>query len=194
MTRKEALQHPNWSMGAKITVDSATLMNKGLEFMEAMHLYQMPPEKISIVIHRESIIHSLVEYCDNAILAQLGAPDMRLPIQYALTWPRRLPGGPAQPLDLWNCGPLTFGSPDLENFRCLALALEAAKRGGTAGAVLNGANEAAVGLFLAGKIGFLDIADKVALAMDRVAPVQDPALGDILEADRAAREAVLASC
>ena len=103
MTREDALQHPNWSMGAKITVDSATLMNKGLEFIEAMHLYHMPPEKISIVIHRESIIHSLVEYCDNAMIAQLGTPDMRLPIQYALTWPERIPG-PASPLDLWNCG------------------------------------------------------------------------------------------
>lgn len=101
MTREDALQHPNWSMGAKITVDSATLMNKGLEFIEAMHLYHMPPEKISIVIHRESIIHSLVEYCDNAMIAQLGTPDMRLPIQYALTWPERIPG-PASPLDLWN--------------------------------------------------------------------------------------------
>ena len=193
MTRKDALQHPNWSMGAKITVDSATLMNKGLEVMEAMHLYQMPVEKISVVIHRESIIHSLVEYCDNAMLAQLGTPDMRLPIQYALTWPRRVAGGPGTPLDLWHCGPLTFGEPDLDTFRCLALALEAARTGGTAGAILNGANEAAVGLFLEGKIGFLDIADKVALAMEQVAPVQDPALGDILEADRAAREAVLAS-
>ena len=194
MTREDALQHPNWSMGAKITVDSATLMNKGLEVMEAMHLYQMPVEKISVVIHRESIIHSLVEYCDNAMLAQLGTPDMRLPIQYALTWPRRVAGGPGTPLDLWHCGPLTFGEPDLDTFRCLALALEAARTGGTAGAILNGANEAAVGLFLEGKIGFLDIADKVALAMEQVAPVQDPALGDILEADRAAREAVLASC
>ena len=193
MTREDALQHPNWSMGAKITVDSATLMNKGLEVMEAMHLYQMPVEKISVVIHRESIIHSLVEYCDNAMLAQLGTPDMRLPIQYALTWPRRVAGGPGTPLDLWHCGPLTFGEPDLDTFRCLALALEAARTGGTAGAILNGANEAAVGLFLEGKIGFLDIADKVALAMEQVAPVQDPALGDILEADRAAREAVLAS-
>ena len=193
MTREDALQHPNWSMGAKITVDSATLMNKGLEVMEAMHLYQMPVEKISVVIHRESIIHSLVEYCDNAMLAQLGTPDMRLPIQYALTWPRRVAGGPGTPLDLWHCGPLTFGEPDLDTFRCLALALEAARIGGTAGAILNGANEAAVGLFLEGKIGFLDIADKVALAMEQVAPVQDPALGDILEADRAAREAVLAS-
>ena len=165
-------------------------MNKGLEFIEAMHLYQMPPEKISVLIHRESIIHSLVEYCDNAVIAQLGAPDMRLPIQYALTWPKRVPG-PADPLDLWNCGALTFGSPDLETFRCLALAMEAAKTGGTAGAILNGANEAAVGLFLAGKIRFLEIGEKVARAMESVPVVQQPTLMDVLEADRAAREAVL---
>lgn len=186
VTRKDALQHPNWSMGAKITIDSATLMNKGLEFIEAMHLYQVPPEKISIVIHRESIIHSLVEYCDNAMIAQLGTPDMRLPIQYALTWPERIPG-PASPLDLWNCGPLTFGTPDLDTFRCLPLALEAARTGGTAGAILNGANEAAVARFLEGKIGFLDIAEQVARAMDQVPVVQRPTLEDILEADRAAR-------
>ena len=153
MTREDALQHPNWNMGAKITIDSATLMNKGLEFIEAMHLYHMPPEKISIVIHRESIIHSLVEYCDNAVIAQLGTPDMRLPIQYALTWPRRVEG-PATPLDLCSCGPLTFAQPDLDTFRCLALALKAARTGGTAGAILNGANEAAVSLFLDGTIGF----------------------------------------
>lgn len=189
MTRKEALQHPNWSMGAKITVDSATLMNKGLEFIEAMHLYHMPPEKISIVIHRESIIHSLVEYCDNAMIAQLGTPDMRLPIQYALTWPSRVPG-PARPLDLWDCGPLTFGRPDLETFRCLDLALKAARRGGTAGAILNGANEAAVALFLADKIGFLDIADRVEGAMEQVPVVETPSLEDVLQADQAAREAV----
>ncbi len=192
MTRKEALQHPNWSMGAKITVDSATLMNKGLEFMEAMHLYQMPPEKISIVIHRESIIHSLVEYCDNAVIAQLGAPDMRLPIQYALTWPERV-AGPADPLDLCSCGPLTFAKPDTDTFRCLALALEAAKTGGTAGAILNGANEAAVALFLEGKIGFLDIADRVRLAMEQVPVIQDPSMTQVLEADAAAREAVLSA-
>ena len=192
MTRKEALQHPNWSMGAKITVDSATLMNKGLEFMEAMHLYQMPPEKISIVIHRESIIHSLVEYCDNAVIAQLGAPDMRLPIQYALTWPERV-AGPADPLDLCSCGPLTFAKPDTDTFQCLALALEAAKTGGTAGAILNGANEAAVALFLEGKIGFLDIADRVRLAMEQVAVIQDPSMTQVLEADAAAREAVLSA-
>lgn len=190
MTREDALQHPNWSMGAKITVDSATLMNKGLEFIEAMHLYQMPPEKISIVVHRESIIHSLVEYCDNAMIAQLGTPDMRLPIQYALTWPERV-AGPATPLDLCSCGPLTFARPDTETFQCLALALEAAKTGGTAGAILNGANEAAVALFLEGKIGFLDIADRVRRAMEQVKVIADPSMTQVLEADAAAREAVL---
>ena len=190
MTREDALQHPNWSMGAKITVDSATLMNKGLEFIEAMHLYQMPPEKISIVVHRESIIHSLVEYCDNAMIAQLGTPDMRLPIQYALTWPERVVG-PATPLDLCSCGPLTFARPDTETFQCLALALEAAKTGGTAGAILNGANEAAVALFLEGKIGFLDIADRVRGAMEQVKVIADPSMTQVLEADAAAREAVL---
>ena len=190
MTREDALQHPNWSMGAKITVDSATLMNKGLEFIEAMHLYQMPPEKISIVVHRESIIHSLVEYCDNAMIAQMGTPDMRLPIQYALTWPERVVG-PATPLDLCSCGPLTFAQPDTETFQCLALALEAAKTGGTAGAILNGANEAAVALFLEGKIGFLDIADRVRGAMEQVKVIADPSMTQVLEADAAAREAVL---
>ena len=192
MARKDALQHPNWSMGAKITIDSATLMNKGLEFIEAMHLYQMPPEKISIVIHRESIIHSLVEYCDRGMIAQLGAPDMRLPIQYALTWPRRT-GGPAEPLDLCACGPLTFAQPDLDTFRCLDLALKAARTGGTAGAILNGANEAAVALFLEDRIGFLEIADRVALALDRVPVIPEPSMTQILEADQAAREAVLSA-
>ena len=190
MTRADALKHPNWSMGAKITIDSATLMNKGLEVIEAMHLYNMPPEKIEIVVHRESIIHSLVEYCDNAMIAQLGAPDMRVPIQYALTWPNRVPG-PATPLDIWNCGPLTFGKPDPDTFRCLALALKAAKRGGTAGAILNGANEAAVALFLEDKIGFLEIADRVEKAMASVPVVDDPTLEDILAADKAARAAAL---
>ena len=192
VTVEQALAHPNWSMGAKISVDSATMMNKGLEFIEAMRLYRMPPEKISIVIHRESIIHSLVEYCDNAVIAQLGTPDMRLPIQYALTWPRRVEG-PATPLDLCSCGPLTFAQPDLDTFRCLALALKAARTGGTAGAILNGANEAAVSLFLDGTIGFLDIADRVERAMDQVKVVQDPSMTQILEADQAAREAVLSA-
>lgn len=190
ITVEDALKHPNWSMGAKITVDSATLMNKGLEVIEAMHLYRMPVEKISVVIHRESIIHSLVEYCDNAMLAQLGAPDMRLPIQYALTYPKRV-AGPSDPLDLWNCGPLTFGTPDMTAFPCLALALEVAKAGGTAGAILNGANEAAVGQFLAGKIGFLDIPAKVEKALFQIKAVQNPSMQDILDADQAAREIVL---
>ena len=190
VTLEQALKHPNWSMGAKITVDSATLMNKGLEFIEAMHLYQMPPEKISIVVHRESIIHSLVEYCDNAVIAQLGSPDMRLPIQYALTWPERTPG-PAEPLDLLKCGALTFAEPDPKAFPCLALALKTAATGGTAGAILNGANEAAVGLFLQKKIGFMDISRRVARAMEEVPVVQDPTLDDVLNADRAAREVAL---
>ena len=186
----DALKHPNWSMGAKITIDSATLMNKGLEFIEAMRLYRMPPEKISVVIHRESIIHSLVEYCDNAVLAQLGEADMRLPIQYALTWPERK-AGPARALDLLSCPPLTFARPDPEAFRCLGLALQAARTGGLACAVLNGANEAAVGLFLRGKIGFCDIARRVERALSRV-PEGDPRdLDHILAADRAAREIAL---
>lgn len=190
VTLADALKHPNWSMGAKITVDSATMMNKGLEVIEAMRLYRMPLEKISVVIHRESIIHSLVEYCDNAVLAQLGAPDMRLPIQYALTYPARAPG-PAKPLDLLNCPNLTFAPPDEENFPCLALAKEAACTGGTATAILNGANEVAVADFLAGKIGFMDIPRRVERAMGAVAVIQDPALEDILSADAAARQATL---
>ena len=187
-TVEQALKHPNWSMGAKITVDSATLMNKGLEFIEAMRLYRMPPEKISIVVHRESIIHSLVEDCDNAVLAQLGVPDMRLPIQYALTWPARTQAV-AKPLDLLTCPPLTFHAPDYEAFPCLSLALEAAKTGGTATAILNGANEAAVGLFLAGQIPFGDIARRVERALAQVAVVQSPTLEDVLAADKAARQA-----
>ena len=185
-TIEQALNHPNWSMGAKITVDSATLMNKGLEFIEAMRLYHMPPEKISIVVHRESIIHSMVEYCDNAVLAQMGVPDMRLPIQYALTWPARTQAV-AKPLDLLTCPPLTFHAPDYEAFPCLSLALEAARTGGTATAVLNGANEAAVGLFLAGKIPFGDIARRVEHALAGVPVVQSPTLEDVLAADEAAR-------
>ena len=171
VTVAQALKHPNWSMGAKITVDSATLMNKGLEVIEAMRLYAMPLEKISVVIHRESIIHSLVEYCDNAILAQLGSADMRLPIQYALTWPDRVPGY-ATPLDLLFCPDLTFAAPDEVNFPCLALAKEAARTGGTATAILNGANEVAVDDFLHGKCGFYDISDRVEKALRTVPAVQ----------------------
>ena len=185
-TVEQALKHPNWSMGAKITVDSASMMNKGLEFIEAMRLYRLPPEQISIVIHRESIVHSLVEFHDGAILAQLGTPDMRLPIQYALTWPARTEG-PAAPLDLLACPPLTFHAPDWEAFPCLPLALEAAKRGGVATAALNGANEAAVALFLAGEIPFGAIPERVAKALAAAPDLPRPALEDILAADAAAR-------
>lgn len=190
VTRAQALKHPNWSMGAKITIDSATMMNKGLEFIEAMRLYEMPPEKISVVIHRESIIHSLVEYCDGAVLAQLGAPDMRLPIQYALTWPNRLPG-PADLLDLLTCGPLHFAPPDTEAFPCLALAIGAAKTGGTAPAIMNGANEVAVARFLADEIGFYDIPRLVEDALSQVSVVQAPGLDEILAADAAGRQVAM---
>jgi len=190
MTRADALKHPNWSMGAKITIDSATLMNKGLEFIEAMHLYAMPPEKISIVVHRESIIHSLVEYCDNAILAQMGTADMRLPIQYALSYPERILG-PATELDMLSCPNLTFARPDPDTFACLGLALKAAKLGGTAGAVLNGANEAAVGLFLKERIRFVDIARLVEQAMQDIPVRAVSELEDVLEADAQARRVVL---
>jgi len=188
VTVSDALKHPNWSMGAKITVDSATMMNKGLEVIEAMRLYDMPLEKISVVIHRESIIHSLVEYCDNAILAQLGTPDMRLPIQYALTWPERTPG-PAKPLDLLSCPPLTFAPPDYETFPCLSLAMEAARVGGTETAVLNASNEVAVEAFLNGKCGFFDVFARVEKSLKTVPVVQSPSLEDILAADAAARAA-----
>ena len=193
VTRQQALKHPNWSMGAKITIDSATLMNKGLEFIEAMRLYHMPPEKISIVVHRESIIHSLVEYCDNAVLAQLGVPDMRLPIQYALTWPDRT-AGVAEPLDLLHCPPLTFAEPDLEAFPCLRIAMETASVGGTLCAALNGANEAAVALFLNEKISFLEIPCLVERAVKEAVAKQDYNLSDVLSADQAARESVLRTC
>lgn len=189
-TRADALKHPTWKMGAKITIDCATLMNKGLEFIEAMRLYQVTPDQIQIAIHRQSIVHSLVEYCDNAVLAQLGVPDMRLPIEYALTYPRRVQAVAGE-LDLFSCPPLSFDKPDYETFRCLKLALEAARKPGTPCAVLNGANEAAVGLFLQDKVKFLDIADLVQSALETVPEGPADTLEQVLEADRAAREAVL---
>ena len=188
VTPAKALKHPNWSMGAKVTIDSATLMNKGLELLEAMSLFSVPPEKIQILVHRESILHSAVEYCDNSVIAQLGAPDMRLPIQYALSWPDRTPG-PADPLDLMTAGKLTFFSPDLETFPCLALAIRAAREGGTAPAILNGANEVAVARFLNEEIGFLDIPRVVEAALDRVPRAEQLTLEAIYAADRAARAA-----
>ena len=190
MTKADALKHPNWKMGPKITVDCATLMNKGLEVIEAMRLYRLPLEQVSVVIHRQSIVHSLVEYRDGAVLAQLGTPDMRLPIRYAMTYPER-GVNPAEPLDLLSCPPLTFAQPDRDAFPCLRLAETAAKEGGTACAILNAANEEAVRLFLAERIGFHDIARLVAETRARIPVQRNPSLEDILAADRAARETVL---
>jgi 1-deoxy-D-xylulose-5-phosphate reductoisomerase len=166
-------------------------MNKGLEFIEAMRLYGVSPEQVDIAIHRQSIVHSLVEFRDNAILAQLGVPDMRLPIQYALTYPERWESV-VEPLDLFSCPPLAFQRPDTETFQCLKLALECARKPGVACAVLNGANEAAVGLFLQDKIRFLEIGELVAGALQAVPDGPADTLEQILEADRAAREAVYA--
>ncbi len=190
VTAEDALRHPNWKMGAKITIDSATLMNKGLEIIEAMRLYALPLEKVQAVIHRQSIVHSLVEFCDGALLAQLGTPDMKIPIRYAMTYPYRAETT-AAPLDLLQCGALTFDAPDETAFPCLRLARECGRTGGTACAILNGANEAAVALFLRGEIGFNDIHRCVERALDRVAVKYQPSLADILEADGAARRAIL---
>ena len=189
VTKADALRHPNWKMGNKITIDCATLMNKGLEIIEAMHLYAMPLSKVDVVIHRQSIVHSLVEFRDGAMMAQLGVPDMRVPIRLALTYPERQEN-PAPGLDLTSCGPLTFERPDAAAFPCLALAREAAERGGNACAVMNGANEAAVALFLQDRIGFYDISRLVRRAMDAVPFVSAPELEDVLKSDRAARIAV----
>ena len=190
MTKADALKHPNWTMGPKITVDCATLMNKGLEVIEAMRLYRLPVEKVDVVIHRQSIVHSLVEYRDGAMIAQLGTPDMKLPIRYAFTWPRRVPS-PDRPLDLLTCGDLTFRAPDMDAFPCLRIARQCAKAGGTACAIMNGANETAVALFLQERVGFNDIPRLVESALDRVQVKYAPDLPDILEADRQARAAVL---
>lgn len=189
VTKADALKHPNWKMGPKITVDCATLMNKGLEVIEAMRLYRVPLEQVEVLIHRQSIVHSLVEFTDGAVMAQLGTPDMRLPIQLALTYPERVES-PVERLDLTRCAALTFCHPDYEKFPCLALARDCAKRGGTACPAMNGANEEAVALFLADKIGFYDIYRLVAQAVEQVPFIQDPTLEEILEADRLARLAV----
>lgn len=189
-TRADALRHPNWTMGEKITIDCATLMNKGLEFIEAMRLFRVTPDQIEVVIHRQSIIHSMVEFRDGAVLAQMGTPDMRLPIRYALTYPYRekseLPA-----LDLLRCPPLTFAPPDLEAFPCLQMAMDCARTGGTSCAVLNGANEAAVELFRQERISFGQIPDLVAKALDQIPVIHHPAMDEILEADQKARACVL---
>ena len=189
VTKEDVLRHPTWKMGPKITVDCATLMNMGLEVIEALRLYHVPLEQVDVVIHRQSIVHSLVEFVDGAVMAQLGSPDMRLPIQLALTYPERT-ACPVEPLDLTACGQLSFYKPDMEAFPCLALARECAKKGGTACPAMNGANEEAVAMYLRDEIGFYDIYRLVRHAVEEVPFIQNPTLEEILEADRLARESV----
>ena len=189
VTVKEALNHPNWSMGAKITIDSATLMNKGLEVIEAVHLFDISADKIEVLVHRQSIVHSGVELSDGAVIAQLGTPDMRLPIQYALTYPERSDYA-FETLDLFKAGTLTFEKPDTDTFRCLPLCIKAINEGGIAPTVVNGANEEAVKLFLEGKIKFLQIADLVEKALTSVDNKKDFSLEDIFHADETARAIV----
>ena len=186
VTPAQAVAHPNWNMGAKISVDSATLMNKGLEFIEAMHLFSVTPDDIRVIIHPESVIHSMVEFTDGCVLAQLGIPDMRLPIQYALTYPSRA-SAPAPGPDFTQIGSLTFFDPDLTNTPCLALAMDCARRGGTAPAVLSAANEEAVALFLREKLGFNQIYDSVAAAVSALAEDGTVTLEGLRAADTAAR-------
>jgi 1-deoxy-D-xylulose-5-phosphate reductoisomerase len=187
VTADEALRHPNWQMGQKITVDSATLLNKGLECIEARWLFDIGLERIEVLLHRESIVHSLVEFRDGSLKAQLGAPDMRLPIQCALTYPERLPGTTVPRLDLKGIGSLTFGTPDQRQYPCLALALEAGRRGGTYPAVLAAADEVAVQNFLAGHIRFTDIAHTIEDTLNHHSGDADPSLDQVLEADAWAR-------
>ena len=191
VTVEQALKHPNWSMGAKITIDSATLMNKGLELIEAIRLFDVRPEQVEIVVHRQSIIHSAVEFEDGAVIAQLVTADMRIPIQLALTYPRRLPS-PAKKLSLFDVGQLTFSKPDPETFTCLGAAKRAISMEGNAPCAVNSANEAAVALFLAGKIGFLDIGEAVSGALESVKFIPEPTLQEILDTKAAAEEYVAA--
>lgn len=190
VTAADALKHPNWDMGAKITIDSATMMNKGLEFIEAKWLFDMPIDAIDIVVHRESVVHSAIAFQDNSVIAQLGVPDMRIPIQYALTYPRRLPS-PVQELSLVDYGKLTFYAPDYDTFRCINVCKDAIAAGGLRPAAANGANEESVRLFLNGKIKFTDIAVLNRAAMEACPQVADYTLDDVLQADRAARDYVI---
>lgn len=190
VTAADALKHPNWDMGAKITIDSATMMNKGLEFIEAKWLFDMPIDAIDIVVHRESVVHSAIAYQDNSVIAQLGVPDMRIPIQYALTYPRRLPS-PVQELSLVDYGKLTFYAPDYDTFRCINVCKDAIAAGGLRPAAANGANEESVRLFLNGKIKFTGIAVLNRAAMEACPQVADYTLDDVLQADRAARDYVI---
>ena len=187
VTAEQALNHPTWKMGAKITVDSATLMNKGMETIEAMWLFDVPMEKVDVVLHRESIVHSLVEFSDGSVKAQLGVPDMRLPIQLALAYPERMPVPPMPTLDLAAVGTLNFGRPDMDRFPCLRLAMEAGRLGETFPAAMAAADEVAVERFIAGEIGFLDIPTVIEAVMEEHRPVADPDLEAVLEADARAR-------
>lgn len=190
VTVEQALNHPNWDMGAKITIDSATMMNKGLEIIEASWLFDMPADKIDVVVHRESVIHSLIEYVDNSVLAQLGVPDMRIPIQYAITYPKRFES-PVKQLNLTDYGKLTFFEPDYETFKCLKACKQAIDRGGLCAAAANGANEVANAMFREKKISFLDIGDLVMDAMLNQDNVEAETVDDVLKADKTAREFVL---
>lgn len=191
VTKAQALNHPNWKMGAKITVDSATMMNKGLELIEAVRYFEVLPEQVEIVIHRQSIVHSAVEFEDGAVIAQLGSADMRIPIQFALTYPQRLPC-PAKKLSLTDAGTLTFEKPDEDIFDCLKAAKKAVKMGGNAPCIINCANEAAVSLFLSGKIGFLDIGEAVNCALADIRFIKNPSLEEILQTRTAAENYVKA--
>ena len=190
VTSEQALKHPNWSMGRKITTDSATLMNKGLELIEAVRFFDTAPEDIEVTVHRQSILHSAVEYEDGAVIAQLGVPDMKIPIQFAVTYPKRLESLSAR-LSLFDIGKLTFERADEETFVCLPLARRAVMRGGTAPTLLNGANEAAVAAFLDGRIGFLRIGELVGACLDDIKAKDEVTLDTIEEADAAAREYVM---
>lgn len=190
VTIEQALNHPNWSMGAKITVDSATMMNKGLEIIEASRLFDVSGDDIDVVVHRESIIHSMIEYSDNSVIAQLGLPDMRIPIQYAVTYPERYPS-PVGELNLSQIGKLTFFEPDYDTFKCLNACKKALSMGGTATAIANGANEEANMLFRQGKISFLDIGELVSGAVDSIRNFEPRTVEDVLSADKLARQYVL---
>ncbi len=187
VTVHEALKHPNWSMGAKITIDSATMMNKGLEVIEAHWLFDMPYEKIDVVLHKESIIHSMVEYIDHSVIAQLGTPDMRVPIQYALTYPNRLSSPSSERLNLWEIGKLHFTKLDMERFRCMSYAYEAGRIGGTLPTVLNAANEVAVAYFLENRLSFLEIESTIEQALERHQVTSNPSLDDIIAVDEETR-------
>ena len=190
VTPEQAVKHPNWSMGAKISVDSATMMNKGLEFIEAMHLFSVTPDQIQVVVHPQSVVHSMVELVDGTVIAQMGVADMGLPIQLALTYPQRCPSMFAH-LDFWRMPDLTFEAPDLEKTPCLGLAMDCARAGGTAACVMSAANEVAVGLFLGHKLGYNQIYDCAAGAVESIGSVENPGLEEILDADRAARAYVM---